>query len=38
MSEPPYTQEFFFDPYKHLEGTLKSFAEFCQVFELRYEA
>lgn len=37
MSEPPYTQKIFFDPDNYLEGTLKAFAAFCQVFQLIYE-
>ena len=38
MAEPRYSQQIFFDPDKHPEDTLKSFEEFCQVFELRYDA
>lgn len=38
MAEPRYTQQLYFDPDEHPEDTLKSFEEFCQVFELRYEA
>ena len=38
MIEPRYTQQFFFSPDKHPEETVKAFVEFCQVFELRYEA
>ena len=38
MVEPQYTQQIFFDPDEHPEDTLKAFKEFCQTFELCYNA
>ena len=37
MMEPRYTQKLYFNPDEHPEDTLKA-EEFCQIFELRYEA
>ena len=38
MNEPQSSQNLFFDPDQHPEGTLKAFEKFTQMFQLRYNA